>query len=129
MKNRITSCHTLLLCAVLAACLLFAGCTATPPTGTEPGMPAPSILLNGQAYYAPYMPVYVLPESYEYVGTLSQEADNGTGLAGSKMYMDPSQDPVTDFYLYQETGTPIGANTMDTTRRQWMYVRWSLPDD
>ena len=97
MKNRITSCHTLLLCAVLAICLLFAGCTATPPTGTEPGMPAPSILLNGQAYYAPHMPVYELPEGYEYVGTLSQEADNGTGLAGSKMYMDPSQDPEADY--------------------------------
>ncbi len=129
MKKRTAICRILLLCAVLAAFLLFAGCTAAPAAGTAPGMPAPSILLNGQAYYAPHMPVYELPEGYEYVGTLSQEADNGTGLAGSKMYMDPSQDPVTDFYLYQETGTPIGANTVDTTRRQWMYVRWSLPDD
>lgn len=129
MKKRIANCIPLLLCAVLAACLLFAGCTVAPAAGTDPGMPAPSILLNGHAYYAPHMPVYELPEGYEYAGTLTKEADNGTGLAGSKLYMDPSQNPVTDFYLYQETGTPIGGNTVDTTRRQWMYVRWSLPDN
>ena len=119
-----------LLWTVLLACIFFAGCTAAPPVQTEePNTPAPSILLEGQAYYAPHMPVYDLPEGYEYAGTLSEEAANDTGLAGNKLYIDFTQVPLTDFYVYQYTGTPIGNNTVDTTRHQWLYVHWSLPDE
>ncbi len=111
----------LTLCA--AVCI---GCAAAP---ADPGVPAPCILLDGQAYYAPEMPVYELPSGYEYAGTLNEEQANTTGLAGHKFYTDPSQQSLADFYVFQETGTPIGGNTVDTTRRQWMYVRWSLPEE
>ena len=115
----------MLLSVIFALCAaLCIGCAAAP---ADPGTPAPCILLDGQAYYAPEMPVYELPPGYEYAGTLSEEQANTAGLAGHEFYTDPAQQPVTDFYVFQETGTPVGGNTVDTTRRQWMYVRWSLP--
>ena len=104
--------------------LLLIGCSKQ--QAEAPNTPAPSILINNQHFYAPYMPVNELPEGYEYIGVLSEHAANGTGLEGCKMYAIKEKDSFRDFYLYQECGTPIGNNTVDTTKRQWAYVRWSL---
>ena len=114
---------------LLAACiLLLVGCSKQQKV-EAPNTPAPSIVINNQHFYAPNMPVNELPEGYEYIGVLSEDAANGTGLEGCKMYAIKEKDSFHDFYLYQECGTPIGNNIVDTTKRQWAYVHWSLRED
>ena len=114
---------------LLATCILFlAGCSKQQKV-EAPNAPAPCIVINNQHFYAPNMPVNELPEGYEYIGVLSEAAANGTGLEECKMYAIKEKDSFRDFYLYQECGTPIGNNTVDTTKRQWAYVRWSLRED
>ena len=107
--------------------MLLVGCSKKQPEA--PNTPAPSIVIYGQHFYAPDIPVSELPEGYEYIGVLSEDAANGTGLEGCKMYVLKEKDSFSDFYLYQECGTPIGNNTVDTTKRQWAYVHWSLSED
>lgn len=95
----------------------FSGCetnSSSPPT----------ICMYGQKYVAPNMPVDELPEGYTYLGELSEEQANGTGLEGCKMYAIAELDSIPDFYLYQECGTPIDDHTVDTENRQWAYVQW-----
>ena len=74
------------------------------------------------------MPVNELPEGYEYIGDLSEDAANDTGLAGCKMYAVKEKNSFEDFYLYQECGTPISEDTVDTTQRQWAYVQWVVAE-
>lgn len=85
---------------------------------------APMIDIYGQKYVAPYMPVKELPEGYTYLGDLQKEEANGTGLEGCKMYAVAELNSLSDFYLYQECGTPIDENTIDSTKLQWAYVQW-----
>lgn len=59
-----------------------------------------------------------------YLGELSKEQANGTGLEGCKMYAVTELDSIPDFYLYQECGTPIDDNTVDSEKIQWAYVQW-----
>ena len=79
-------------------------------------------------YIAPYMPVNELPEGYEYIGDLSEDAASDTGLAGCKMYAVKEKNSLEDFYLYQECGTPVSEDTVDTTQRQWAYVQWVVAE-
>lgn len=110
---------------LLVTCfLLLVGCSKQQTE--EPNEPAPSIVIDDQHFYAPDMPVNELPEGYEYIGVLSEDAANGTGLEGCKMYAIKEKDSFRDFFLYQECGTPIGNNTVDNTKRQWAYVHWLL---
>ncbi len=88
----------------------------------------PSIILNGREYYAPHMPVSELPEGYEYAGVLSDEAANNTGLYGHDYYISGDSEILTDIYVFQECGTPISKDTVDTTKRQWAYVQWILSE-
>ena len=108
--------------------LLLVGCNKQQNV-EAPNTPAPSIVINNQHFYAPNMPVNELPEGYEYIGVLSEDAANGTDLEGCKMYAVKEKDSFRDFYLYQACGTPIDNNTVDTTKRQWAYVRWSLREN
>jgi hypothetical protein len=103
------------------------GCSST-TQGNKGKAVAPQITINGQNYVAPYMPVDELPDGYEFVGNLSKEAANDTGLEGCKMYAVKETDSLPDFYLYQECGTPIDENTVDSTRLQWAYVQWIVSD-
>lgn len=121
MKTRKWFCLVLLLLL-----LLLAGCSsaAEPVTGAA----APMITIYGRNYVAPHMPVDELPQGYAYIGELSAEHANDTGLEGCKMYAEVTADSFTDFYLYQECGTPIGENMVDSTQRQWAYVRWIRTD-
>ena len=80
--------------------------------------------MYGQKYVAPNMPVNELPQGYTYLGELSKEQANGTGLEGCKMYAVTELDSIPDFYLYQECGTPIDDNTVDSEKIQWAYVQW-----
>ena len=82
----------------------------------------PMLFRNGEYYVDPYMPVSVLPDGYERKGTLSEKEAYNTELAGAEYFVNPDQSD--DFYVYQECGTPIGPNTVDTEKRQWAYVRW-----
>lgn len=110
---------------LLVTCfLLLVGCSKQ--QAEEPNETAPSIVIDNQHFYAPNMPVNELPDGYEYIGVLSKDAANGTGLDGCKMYAVTDADSLRDFYLYQECGTPIGNNTVDSTKRQWAYVHWSI---
>lgn len=114
---------------LLAICMFLLVACGQQQNAEAPNTPAPSIVINDQHFYAPNMPVNELPEGYEYIGVLSEAAANGTGLEGCKMYAIKEKDSFRDFYLYQECGTPIGNNTVDTTKRQWAYVQWSLNED
>lgn len=107
--------------------LLMVGCSKQQLE--EPNEPAPSIVINNQHFYALNMPVNELPEGYEFIGVLSEDAANGTGLEGCKMYAIKEKNSFRDFYLYQECGTPIGNNTVDNTKRQWAYEHWLLKED
>ena len=113
---------------LLVTCfLLLVGCSKQ--QAEEPNETAPSIVIDNQHFYAPNMPVNELPDGYEYIGVLSKDAANGTGLDGCKMYAIKGKDSFRDFYLYQECGTPIGNNTVDNTKRQWAYVHWLLREN
>ena len=98
----------------------FSGCHNSVDTGDMP----PMIDMYGQKYVAPNMPVNELPQGYTYLGELSKEQANGTGLEGCKMYAVTELDSIPDFYLYQECGTPIDDNTVDSEKIQWAYVQW-----
>ena len=63
----------------------------------------PMIDMYGQKYVAPNMPVNELPQGYTYLGELSKEQANGTGLEGCKMYAVTELDSIPDFYLYRNT--------------------------
>lgn len=106
----------------LALALLLAGCGNRPEADT--GALPPTITINGYQYVAQYMPVDELPGGYAYLGELSAEDANDTGLEGCKMYAVLEKNSFTDFYLYQECGTPIEENTLDPEQRQWAYVQW-----
>lgn len=113
---------------LLVTCfLLLVGCSKQ--QAEEPNETTPSIVIDNQHFYAPNMPVNELPDGYEYIGVLSKDAANGTGLDGCKMYAIKGKDSFLDFYLYQECGTPIGNNTVDTTKQQWAYVHWLLREN
>ncbi len=69
-----------------------------------------------QKYVAPNMPVDELPEGFAYMGELTEKQANGTGLERCKMYVLTELDSIPNFYLYQECGTPIDENTVDSER-------------
>ena len=82
----------------------------------------PMLLVNGEYYVDPYMPVSDLPKGYRRKGVLSEEEAYNTELAGEEYFVNP--DEPDDFYVYQECGTSIGPNIVDTEQRQRAYVRW-----
>ena len=81
----------------------------------------PMLRINEQFYVAPYMPVSQLPEGYAPAGRLTGEQAHNTDLAGLIYYTASDE---ADFYTYQECGTPINQNTIDSEARQWAYIQW-----
>ena len=116
MKKRSLFALALLMLLMVSGC----GSSAGDITGDLP----PMIVLEGKKYTAPYMPVNELPEGYTYWGDLTAAQANDTGLAGCGIYVNAESDGIPDFYLYQECGTPIDENTIDSTKIQWAYVQW-----
>lgn len=96
--------------------LFLVGCGSNKDTSS--GDLSPMITLYDKDYVAPYMPVNELPDGYEYIGELTEEQANDTGLAGCKMYAIMEHGSLSDFYVYQEYGTPIDESTIDTTKLQ-----------
>ena len=82
----------------------------------------PMLMMDGMAYVDPYMPVSRLPYGYTFAGTLTAEQAYNTGMEGLSYFTHPGS--TDDFYVYQECGTPIDINTVDSTQLQWAYVRW-----
>ena len=81
----------------------------------------PYLLFEGVKYYANGVPTQYLPYSYGKAGELTTEQAGNSGLSGIPYYISFNND---DLYTYMETGTPVGDNTVDTTKRQFAYVRW-----
>ena len=113
------------IAAAVVACAVVTVCFATNPVtekSNTPNAERPTLIMNGDAYVDPYMPVSSLPYGYQAAGKLTSEQANNTGLEGIEYFIHPSK--VEDFYTYQECGTPISIDTVDSTKRQWAYVRW-----
>ncbi len=107
------------------ACVVIAVCFLTNPVTVEPNTPnaeRPALLMDGAVYVNPHMPVSSLPYGYQSAGKLTEEQANNTGLEGIEYFIHPSG--AEDFYTYQECGTPIDLNTVDSEQRQWAYMRW-----
>ena len=67
-----------------------------------------------------------LPAGFEYMGKLTEKQANNTGLQNHNYYAKPDDSHLKEFYVYQQTGTPVGPNLIDSTQRQWSYVRWAV---
>ena len=116
-----------IIVVAVVACAVVTVCFATNPVTEEPGTPdteRPTLIVDGNAYVNPYMPTSYLPYGYQSAGKLTSEQANNTGLAGIEYFVHPSA--TEDFYTYQECGTPIDLNTVDSEQRQWAYMRWIL---
>ncbi len=114
-----------LIVVAVVACGVVTACFATNPVTEEPSTPnaeRPTLIVDGNVYVNPYMPVSYLPYGYQSAGKLTREQANNTGLEGIEYFVHPSE--TEDFYTYQECGTPIDLNTVDSEQRQWAYMRW-----
>lgn len=112
---------------VLTFLFILIGC-ASRQTEIKTGETAPTITIYDKNYVAPYTPIDELPDGYAYIGDLSEEDTNDTGLAGCKMYAIKELNSLSDFYLYQKCAIPIDENTVDSTQQQWMYMQWVLSE-
>ncbi|MBQ7875218.1 MAG: hypothetical protein IJ306_08705 [Oscillospiraceae bacterium] len=110
------------LALLLIFVLLFCSCQSEQPNWDV----RPMMYYNNSYWKNPYMPISELPAGYEYAGTVDTEMAYNTGLEGIEYYINPA---TNDFYTYQETGTPIGGNTVDTTKRAMHYVQWVPIDE
>ena len=115
----------------IAACLclvaVIAGVALSSFEGRDAALP-PTITIGDRGYVAPDMPVEGLPEGYHYLRDLTGKEANDTGLEGCAIYVDPQDEDMSMFYLYQECGTPVDEDTVDNSQRQWAYVRWIALD-
>lgn len=84
----------------------------------------PMLIIGGQYYLENTMPISDLSDDFECVGEITEEEANDTGLQGCKYYANKYLNSFDEFYVYQECGTPVDENTVDSTKRQWAYVKW-----
>ncbi len=103
----------------LISVLMFCGCQSEEPDTLD--APRPMMFYENVYWKNPYMPVSELPEGYESAGTVPEEMAFNTGLEGIEFFTNEGSG---DFYTYQETGTPIGGNMVDTEKRAMHYIRW-----
>lgn len=109
------------LCILLTLItIVLVGCGVATDAGALP----PMITINGVNFFANTMPIAELPDDFEYMGEITAEETNDTGLQGCKYYTNKYINSFDEFYVYQECGTPIGENQVDNTQRQWAYVKW-----
>ena len=114
----------ILLCALLAVCFL-----TNPKTSQEAATTGdlPPMLTFGEArYVAPEKPVTHLPYGYIRAGLVTKEQSGDTNLQGHDYFIHEGDDPdmPEDLYVWQECGTAVAVNLVDSTQRQWAYVRW-----
>ena len=88
---------------------------------------APKIVLDGQNYLAKELVIVnELPEGYSYAGELTDQEKEFADINGKKYYLPDGAESIEDFYVYQECGTPVSEHLVDSAKRQWAYVKWSL---
>ena len=114
----------ILLCALLAVCFL-----TNPKTAQEAATTGdlPPMLTFGEArYVAPKKPVTHLPYGYIRAGLVTKEQSGDTNLQGHDYFIHEGDDPDApeDLYVWQECGTAVAVDLVDSTQRQWAYVRW-----
>lgn len=107
----------------------LAGCgtkTSNSIGSERPYAGAPKIVLNGYNYFAQDLVIVnELPEGYSFAGELTEEEKEYAYINGSNYYIQEDTETMNDFYVYQECGTPISDTEVDSTQRQWAYVKWS----
>lgn len=86
----------------------------------------PSITLDNITYWEDIMPVETLPYGYECAGSLRADQVSDPYLKGHEYYTVPGDNNM--IYVYQECGTRIDDSTVDSTKRQWAYIRWINKD-
>lgn len=109
---------------VILVCMLGLVACDQSSAETDTGALPPMITLNGENYFAGTMPIPELPDDFEYMGEITSDEANDTGLEGCKYYANKYISSFDIFYVYQECGTPIDENTLDNVHRQWAYVKW-----
>lgn len=93
----------------------------------EPEAGAPRITLNGKDYYPwEFVILSELPEGYVCAGELTQEQLESADILGETYYVPEDEEEPTHFFVYQECGTPVSDEEVDSSQRQWAYVKWSL---
>ena len=124
MKKRIV----FVISTVCALSLVWCGIRATHHANTEhPYTGAPKIVLDGQNYLAKELVIVnELPEGYSYAGELTDQETEFADINGTKYYLPDGAESIEDFYVYQECGTPVSEHLVDSAKRQWAYVKWSL---
>lgn len=109
---------------MLAVCFL-----TNPKTAQEAATTGdlPPMLTFGEArYVAPEKPVTHLPYGYIRAGLVTKEQSGDTNLQGHDYFIHEGDDPDApeDLYVWQECGTAVAVDLVDSTQRQWAYVRW-----
>lgn len=108
---------------ILVCVLSLIGCSKI-QNETDAGALPPTLIMNGENYYTNTIPVNELPDQFEYMGELTDQEANGTELQGCKYYANRYMNSFDEFYVYQECGTPVDEYQVDSTQRQWAYVKW-----
>jgi len=106
---------------------ILTGCDKVPDTGVNKSYGgAPKIMLNGDNYFASELHfLEELPEGFKYAGKLTEEEKQYAGIIGDEYYISKDSDTIEYIYVYQECGTRISESEVDSTKRQWAYVKWS----
>lgn len=106
---------------------ILTGCDKVQDTGVNKSYGgAPKIMLNGDNYFASELHfLEELPEGFKYAGKLTEEEKQYTGIIGDEYYISKDSDTIEYIYVYQECGIRISENEVDSTKRQWAYVKWS----
>ena len=114
----------ILLCIVLAVCFLTNPKPVQEPTTT--GDLPPMLTFGDARYVAPKKPVTHLPYGYIRAGLVTKEQSGDTNLQGHDYFIHEGDDPdmPEDLYVWQECGTAVAVDLVDSTQRQWAYVRW-----
>lgn len=113
---------------ILSAVFLFVGCSSK-NSKAEDKNALPTIILFNREYISQNAPIETLPEGYDYVGTLSEDAANNTGLTGCKMYLNKKLSSLNHVYVYQECEISVDESMESSSNQmQWAYVKWILSE-
>ena len=114
----------LVLTLICVLSLFGCGSTLKSKNEADTGTLTPMLIMEKQHFFADDIPISELPDNFEYMGEITEEQANNTDLQGCKYYANKYISSFDEFYVYQECGTPVDENIVDTTKHQWAYVKW-----
>lgn len=86
----------------------------------------PTVEIGDYQYRSAAGPEQTLPPGYTAAGVITKEQAGTSSILGRPYYTNPN---IPDLiFVYQECGTPISDDTIDTNLRQMAYVGWTLVD-